>query len=210
SDGDECRHGGDVRSDGRLLNPTEADPSRPGSGSRSAVPVEPDALDGEPPRLEAEMEALVGLVAVQPADVLPRTVDEVALLAAEDPDGVLAGRRRAERDDEADTAKDELVRAGADHDPASGQSRLVPGPVTRLVDHPVRQRGGGDALVGHVQDQVAEGDLVREALVLSGFGQTGHRGLPGGLDYQRAELSAGVVGAAEHGRRQRLDRVDTE
>src|SRR5699024_4534768 len=117
----------------------------------SAVPVQPDALDGEPPGFEPEMAALVGLVAVQPTDVLPHTVDEVALFAAEDADGVLAGRSRVERDDEAGTAEDELVGSGADHDATSGQAGLVPGSVTGLVDHPVGQCGGCDALVGHVQ-----------------------------------------------------------
>jgi hypothetical protein len=51
----------------------------------SSIAIESDALNREPTRLEPQVTALMCLVTIQPADVLPLAVHQSAFLDVENP-----------------------------------------------------------------------------------------------------------------------------
>jgi len=58
--------------------------------SRLAITVQPNPLNGEAPRLEPQMSALVRLISIEPSPSRPLSVHERPLLDAQNPDdGVL-------------------------------------------------------------------------------------------------------------------------
>ena len=81
------------------------------------------------------MAALVGLVAVEPAEVLPLAVDEPALLDAEQAHLRRIRLPQLKRRRQAHPGQDELIGAGRDDQPARRRRHRR----NRARHHPVRQ-----------------------------------------------------------------------
>ena len=113
------------------------------------VAVEFDPLQRKTAGLESHVAALMGLVAVQSANVLPLAVDVTTLGHAEKT-GLLATLGRGESDRQPDAGEQELVVAERDHEPAgrgrTGAAACRQRGILRSHDHrePVRElRWGG-------------------------------------------------------------------
>src|SRR3954468_15004085 len=76
-------------------------------GSGASVLVKFNPLQGESPRLEPDMAALVGLVSAEPKDVFPNAVHIPPFLCTQDAGG-LAGFQRLERDHQSSSGENEF------------------------------------------------------------------------------------------------------
>src|SRR6185437_3059229 len=139
-----------------------------GSDPHSVIAVKPHPADDELPGRQAQVAALVVVVAVQHPIPFPGAVHEMAFLDALDAGDGIGGAVRAEGDEEAGAGDDEFVRPGLQDKAAMGARNfhilaLAGGDGRRLfeahIEHPVTE---GETLGRQIR-RTLEGRRRRDA-----------------------------------------------